>query len=138
MMDKNKLLAPNFKMTPRPPPSPTPGGTEEAALVNNTVDDTQKNTKGWTELKISGSIYMEIFSLFTTASVFLGGGSSFLKKVVSQHSSESSSSEGANEKAITIVKSSLEPTRGILRDKSPQRLQGGGSFGKIQSLYFKP
>jgi hypothetical protein len=53
-----------------------------------------------------------------------------LKKVVSQHSTESSSSEGADEKAVTIVKSSLEPTRGILRDKSPQRLQGGGSFGK--------
>jgi hypothetical protein len=70
MMDKNKLLAPNFKMTPRPPPSPTPGGTEEAALVNNTVDDTQKNTKGWTELKISGSIKMDNFSLFLLPPVF--------------------------------------------------------------------
>jgi hypothetical protein len=61
MMDKNKLLAPNFKMTPRPPPSPTPGGTEEAALVNNTVDDTQKNSKGWTALTISGSINVKLF-----------------------------------------------------------------------------
>jgi hypothetical protein len=70
MMDKNKLLAPNFKMTPRPPPSPTPGGTEEAALVNNTVDDSQKNTKGWTELTISGSNNSPTFFLFPTASVF--------------------------------------------------------------------
>jgi len=69
MMDKNKLLAPNFKMTPRPPPSPTPGGTEEAALVNNTVDDTQRNTKGWTELKISGSIHQQFF-IFLLLPVF--------------------------------------------------------------------
>lgn len=52
-----------------------------------------------------------------------------MKKVVSEQSTESSSSDAADEKAVTIVKSSLEPTRGILRDKSPQRLQGGGSFG---------
>lgn len=135
MMDKNKLLAPNFKMTPRPPPSPTPGGTEEAALVNNTVDDTQRNTKGWTALTISGNINAPDFFHFITACVIVGGGSSFLKKVVSQQSTESSSSEGADEKAVTIVKSSLEPTRGILRDKSPQRLQGGGSFGKNNLFY---
>lgn len=70
-----------------------------------------------------------------------------MKKVVSEQSTESSSSDAADEKAVTIVKSSLEPTRGILRDKSPQRLQGGGSFGTTtetiifsffqQSLFFQ-
>jgi len=58
-----------------------------------------------------------------------GGGSSFLKKVVPQISTDTSSSEGVEDKSVTVVKSTLEPTRGILRDKSPQRLQGGGSFG---------
>jgi hypothetical protein len=96
----------------------------------------RKIPKDGLNLKFQVVSKLTIFLSFYYCQCFLGGGSSFLKKVVSQHSSESSSSEGANEKAITIVKSSLEPTRGILRDKSPQRLQGGGSFGKITSLYF--
>jgi len=56
MMDKNNLLAPNFKMTPRPPPSPTPLSTEEAAPTITSSEENQNNPKGWTELKITGNV----------------------------------------------------------------------------------
>ncbi|XP_065339556.1 centrosomal protein of 164 kDa isoform X2 [Cloeon dipterum] len=113
MPENKNFLSPNFKMTPRPPPSPTPLSSDSIDLPANapSVPETTqpKSGQGWTELKVSG------------------GGSSFLKKVVSQQvmSTDTSSSDGTEDKAITIVKSSLEPTRGILRDKSPQRITDG-------------
>ncbi|XP_059482656.1 centrosomal protein of 164 kDa [Neocloeon triangulifer] len=113
MVDQNNLLSPNFKMTPRPPPSPTPLSSE-GGDISVKDEPPQKTAPGRTELKVSG------------------GGSSFLKKVAPQPSTDTSSSEGVEDKAVTVIKgSTLEPTRGILRDKSPQRILQDGISDKI-------